>query len=132
MPGNYAFYVHQGTTFNGFLVFHNITTNEGSSYNASTGEFTCKFSGAYVFSWTTVTEYGRHGDLDLHVNDDVVGTSHTDSVGGLKNKDSSTGLVVVNLQVGDIVRLRLVNGTLNAEYTTFAGWRLDQSNCSFV
>lgn len=128
-PGNYAFYAQLTSSLSqNNVIFNNVTTNEGSSYNGRTGIFTCKYSGPYVFSWTVGTHGGRQANADLIVNSNVKGTIHSDSLGSSKNTDSATGLVVTKLQVGDEVRVRVSNGTIEGQYSTFSGWRLNQSN----
>ena len=52
-PGNYAFYAQLTSMTSGHdVIFSNVTTNEGSAYDGSTGIFTCKYSDSYAFSWT--------------------------------------------------------------------------------
>jgi hypothetical protein len=127
-PGNYAFYAHLTSSLTrNDVIFNNVTTNEGSAYNSGTGIFTCKYSGPYVFSWTVATGSGRQANADLIVNSNVKGSIHSDSLGHSTNSDSATGVVVTNLQVGDQVRVRVTNGTINAKSSTFSGWRLNQS-----
>lgn len=110
----------------GHVIFKNVTTNEGSAYSGTTGIFTCKYSGAYAFSWTIATSSQRYTNADLVVNDVAIGSSFTDSRGSSVAADSSTGFVVYNLKVGDKVRVN-INGTADALYSTFSGWRLQQS-----
>ena len=104
-------------------MFNNGTTNEGSAYDEMTGIFTCKYSGTYAFSWTIATSGHRYTEAELLVNDEVIGSSGTDSRPSSDTADSSTGFVTCNLGVGDKVRIR-VNGTADANYSTFSGWRL--------
>ncbi|XP_048746318.2 uncharacterized protein LOC125658910 [Ostrea edulis] len=127
-PGNYAFYAQLTSSLTqNNVIFNNVTTNEGSSYNGRTGIFTCKYSGPYVFSWTVGTHDGRQANTDLIVNSNVKGTIHSDSLGSSTNTDSATGLIVTKLQVGDEVRVRVSNGTIEGQYSTFSGWRLNQN-----
>lgn len=130
-PGNYAFYAQLSVmATNGHVIFNNVTTNEGSAYSGSTGIFTCKYSGAYAFSWTIATSSQRYTNTDLVVNDVAIGSSFTDSRGSSVSADSSTGFVVNNLKVGDRVRVN-INGTADALYSTFSGWRLQLSMFDF-
>lgn len=126
-PGNYAFYAQLTLMAQtGHVIFKNVTTNEGSAYSGTTGIFTCKYSGAYAFSWTIATSSQRYTNADLVLNDVAIGSSFTDSRGSSVAADSSTGFVVYNLKVGDKVRVN-INGTADALYSTFSGWRLQQS-----
>nr|XP_034307322.1 uncharacterized protein LOC117682870 isoform X1 [Crassostrea gigas] len=130
-PGNYAFYAQLTLMAQtGHVIFKNVTTNEGSAYSGTTGIFTCKYSGAHAFSWTIATSSQRYTNADLVVNDVAIGSSFTDSRGSSVAADSSTGFVVFNLKVGDKVRVN-INGTADALYSTFSGWRLQQNNASF-
>lgn len=126
-PGNYAFYAQLTLMAQtGHVIFKNITTNEGSAYSGTTGIFTCKYSGTHAFSWTIATSSQRYTNADLVLNDVAIGSSFTDSRGSSVAADSSTGFVVFNLKVGDKVRVN-INGTADALYSTFSGWRLQQS-----
>nr|XP_022296773.1 uncharacterized protein LOC111106402 isoform X2 [Crassostrea virginica] len=130
IPGNYAFYSQLSTSItNGYVVFNNCKTNEGSAYDEMTGIFTCKYSGTYAFSWTIATSGHRYTEAELLVNDEVIGSSGTDSRPSRDTADSSTGFVACNLGVGDKVRIR-VNGTADGNYSTFSGWRLPDGNFS--
>ncbi|XP_078340940.1 uncharacterized protein LOC111106401 isoform X3 [Crassostrea virginica] len=130
IPGNYAFYSQLSTSItNGYVVFNNCKTNEGSAYDEMTGIFTCKYSGTYAFSWTIATSGHRYTEAELLVNDEVIGSSGTDSRPSRDTADSSTGFVACNLGVGDKVRIR-VNGTADGNYSTFSGWRLPDGNSS--
>ncbi|XP_062583787.1 uncharacterized protein LOC134245520 [Saccostrea cucullata] len=131
IPGNYAFYAQLTyTVTNEHAIFKNVTINEGSSYSSSTGIFTCKYSGAYVFSWTIATHGSNKAFADLYVNGNIVGTVISDSSEHSVNADSATGFVVTNLQVGDEVRIRILQGSIDGEFSTFSGWRLNH-NVSF-
>nr|XP_022296482.1 uncharacterized protein LOC111106205 [Crassostrea virginica] len=130
IPGNYAFYSELSTSIsNGYVVFKNCKTNEGSAYDEMTGIFTCKYSGTYAFSWTIATSGHRYTEAELLVNDEVIGSSGTDSRPSRDTADSSTGFVACNLGVGDKVRIR-VNGTADGNYSTFSGWRLPDGKSS--
>ncbi|XP_078341680.1 uncharacterized protein LOC144617607 [Crassostrea virginica] len=130
IPGNYAFYSELSTAMsNGYVVFNNCKTNEGSAYDEMTGIFTCKYSGTYAFSWTIATSGHRYTEAELLVNDEVIGSSGTDSRPSRDTADSSTGFVACNLGVGDKVRIR-VDGTADGNYSTFSGWRLPDGNSS--
>ena len=121
---DFAFYSQLSTSItNGYVVFNNCKTNEGSAYNEMTGIFTCKYSGTYAFSWTIATSGHRYTEAELLVNDEVIGSSGTDSRPSRDTADTSTGFVACNLGVGDKVRIR-VNGTADGNYSTFSGWRL--------
>ncbi|XP_062609628.1 uncharacterized protein LOC134271444 [Saccostrea cucullata] len=131
IPGNYAFYAHlTSSTSNNYVIFNNVTTNEGLAYSGSTGIFTCKYSGPYVFSWTIATSSQRYTDADLVINDVAIGSSFTDSRGSSVTGDSSTGFVVYDLKSGDKVRVQ-INGTADAMYSTFSGFRLSYSKFYF-
>ncbi|XP_061186277.1 uncharacterized protein LOC133194311 [Saccostrea echinata] len=130
IPDNYAFYAQlTSSTTNNYVIFDNVTTNEGLAYSGSTGVFTCKYSGPYVFSWTIATSSHRYTGADLLINDVSLGSSFTDSRGNITG-DSSTGFVVYDLKFGDKVRVK-VNGTADAMLSTFSGWRLHYNDSYF-
>ena len=127
IPGNYAFYAQLTTsTTDNNVIFEHVITNEGSAYNGKTGTFTCKYSGPYAFSWTIATSGHRYTEAELLVNDEVIGSSGTDTRPSSDTADSSTGFVVCNLQIGDKVRVA-INGTADGIYSTFSGWRIGES-----
>ncbi|XP_061186274.1 uncharacterized protein LOC133194308 [Saccostrea echinata] len=134
IPGNYAFYAHlTSSTKNDYVISNNITSNKGLAYSGSTGIFTCKYSGPFVFSWTIATSNQRYTGADLLINDIAIGSSFTDSRGSSITGDSSTrfvGFVTHDLQFWDKVRVK-VNGTADAMLSTFSGWLLNYNDSYF-
>lgn len=90
-------------------------TNEGASYDKSSGVCICQFSGTSVFSWTQ----HHHTTSDLIVNDVSVESTAT-SPQGSKSHHLKAGLVVYDLQVGDNVIL-IMNKTAIAKFSTLSG-----------
>ncbi|NXS54538.1 C1QA protein, partial [Brachypteracias leptosomus] len=81
------------------VVFSNIITNEESSYNPQTGQFTCRIPGIYYFAYQVVSS----GDLCLSI------TKNSESVVSFCDHNSrklpqvNSGSSVLSLAVGDQV-----------------------------
>lgn len=119
---NVAFYAQlTKSVTDDYVIYSHVITNEGASYDKTSGIFTCQSSGTHVFSWTIASSQHHQTTADLLVNDVSVGSTATYPREYLTG--SSTGFVVYDLQVGDKVRV-ILNGTAVAEFSTFSGWKL--------
>lgn len=129
IPVYYAFHAQlTSTVINDYVIYDNVLTNEGAAYDKTTGIFTCKSSGTYVFSWTTADSYFRETRADLLVNEISVGVTNTyrrQYYSWTQVVGSSTGFVAYNLQTGDEVKVK-VNGRADALFSTLSGWQLHQ------
>uniref|UniRef100_A0A8C1USG3 C1q domain-containing protein n=1 Tax=Cyprinus carpio TaxID=7962 RepID=A0A8C1USG3_CYPCA len=109
------------------LTYKNVFTNIGNAYNPITGIFTAPLKGAYMFSFSI---YG-HGNpstqstVSIVKNGEkvVVAHGHQDQY----SVNSSKGVVLI-LEVGDVVYVRLWSGTRifdnQNKHTTFSGYLL--------
>nr|XP_022300991.1 uncharacterized protein LOC111109200 [Crassostrea virginica] len=131
---NYAFHAQlTSTVINDYVIYDNVLTNESAAYDNTTGIFTCKSSGTYVFSWTTANSNCRASRADLLVNEISIGVTNTHRrhcYSWSENVGSSTGFVAYNLQPGDEVKVK-VNGTADTLFSTLSGWQLHQGAPSF-
>ncbi|CAC5406073.1 C1QL [Mytilus coruscus] len=61
---NYAFFAHissdkDNLKIGTIIIFNVVPLNVGSAYDGTTGKFTCKEDGIYMFSWTTLSNSKR-------------------------------------------------------------------------
>lgn len=111
--------------------FDTIVTNIGNHYNKHSGTFTAPQHGVYVFTWNLYCHAEGYIYSQLVVNSNVVGTMFT-SAQGAANIRSPTGIVVVEVNQGDVVFVRThpTNGHSGNlfSYTdyrsSFNGWKL--------
>lgn len=112
------------------IKFDTIVTNIGNHYNNYSGTFFAPQHGVYVFTWTLHCFGGGYLYTHLVVNSRVVGATDTDALGtdGVK---STTGIVVVEVNQGDIVFVRThpTNGHHDLysnpdSRSSFSGWKL--------
>jgi hypothetical protein len=107
-----------------------VPLNKGHGYNAVDGIFVTPTSGTYVFSWSIMADL--HGNLatELMKNSDIIGKKFVDSASS-NEWDFSTGIVVVDVNQGDHVFVRLsqtsVGKVLSVDNSksTFSGWILN-------
>ena len=114
------------------IKFDTTVTNIGNHYNAYSGVFTASQHGVYVFTWNLYCD-GNGGLIysQLVVNSDVVGAMVTNA-GGNDYARTTTGVVVVEINNGDIVFVRIDPTNLHKfnlfSHTdfrsTFSGWKL--------
>uniref|UniRef100_A0A8C3JE78 Complement C1q subcomponent subunit A n=1 Tax=Calidris pygmaea TaxID=425635 RepID=A0A8C3JE78_9CHAR len=81
------------------VVFDNIITNEDSSYNAQTGEFTCRVPGLYYFAYQVVSS----GDLCLSITKNREHVVSFCDYNRHKLLQVNSGSSVLSLAVGDRV-----------------------------
>ena len=112
--------------------FDTTITNFGNHYNTFSGIFTASQHGVYVFTWNLYC--GGNGGFiysQLVVNSDVVGAMVTDAR-GTDYARTTTGVVVVEINNGDIVFVRIHPTNLHnfnlfshTDFrSTFSGWKL--------
>eukprot|EP00105_Crassostrea_gigas_P018474 XP_011436614.1 PREDICTED: complement C1q-like protein 3 [Crassostrea gigas] len=124
--------VHETDISKDFTVhFDTIVTNIGHHYNKHTGAFTAPQHGVYVFTWNLYCNTGGYIQSQLVVNSNVVGAMLT-SAQGSSNIRSHTGIVVVEVNQGDVVFVRthpthIHIGNLYSDIdwrSSFNGWKL--------
>ena len=113
------------------FVFDHVVTNVGGNYNRHSGIFTSPSQGVYVFSWTLYCKNGGFFYSEVVVNSDPVGAIFC-SAEGATNMRHVTGVVVVEINQGDIVYIRshptiLIEGSVYSSSiirSSFTGWKL--------
>ncbi|XP_062613247.1 uncharacterized protein LOC134275025 [Saccostrea cucullata] len=114
------------------ILFDGILTNVGDYYNQHTGAFTAPLHGVYVFTWNLYCDAnGGRVFSEIAVNSHQIGSMFT-SGEGVPNIRTTTGIVVAEINKGDIVLVRThpINGPTgriisNPAYkSTFSGWFL--------
>ena len=111
------------------IVFGTETLDQGDGYNPSTGIYTVQQNGTYTFTWSLTVYSGGYITTALTINNSPKQYLRTAFVTG---DGSSSATVVVELNVGDTVKIkldpykngnpRLLSSTEN--YSTFGGWML--------
>ncbi|NXP05702.1 C1QA protein, partial [Thinocorus orbignyianus] len=81
------------------VVFDNIITNEESSYNSETGEFTCRVPGIYYFAYQVVSS----GDLCLSITKNTERVVSFCDYNSRKLLQVNSGSSVLSLAMGDRV-----------------------------
>ena len=113
------------------IKFDSIVTNVGSHYNQHSGMFTATEQVVYVFSWNLYGGTGGYIYSQLVVNSNVVGAMFT-TAQGAGNIRSTTGIVVVLVNAGDVVYVRIhptkspsCNLYSHPDYrSSFSGWKV--------
>ncbi|XP_052718320.1 uncharacterized protein LOC128190339 [Crassostrea angulata] len=111
--------------------FDTVLTNIGNYYNKHSGTFTAPQHGVYVFTWNLYCNTGGYIHSQLVVNSNVVGAMFT-SAQGASNIRSPTGIVVVEVNQGDVIFVRThpTNAHIGNLYShpdwrsSFNGWKL--------
>ncbi|XP_065928399.1 uncharacterized protein [Magallana gigas] len=123
-------YVHTTEISKGSTIhFDTIVTNIGNHYNKHSGIFTAPQHGVYVFTWNLYCDGYIYSQLV--VNSNVVGAMFS-SAEGASNIRTPTGIVVVEVNQGDIAYVRIHptgnhSGNLNSHpnwRSSFNGWKL--------
>ncbi|OWF38435.1 uncharacterized protein LOC110466316 [Mizuhopecten yessoensis] len=126
-----AFHAILGTTVtapavNHEIVYDHVITNNGNMYSSLTGTFTCQQPGTYVFSWSTLTNANNF--LDSHLVKNGVRMGSIVNPRGT-HSGSTSGLVVIQLDEGDLVWVRVGNhdssANVYASWSMFSGFKLN-------
>lgn len=109
------------------IIFDEVQTNIGDSYNGKTGIFVCKIPGVYVFHWATTNKDRTYMDTHLVVNGGEKCRAFSDA-GDHSDYTVATNTVISELKFGDQVWIRCGdwhNGHIaGAKRTSFSGWLL--------
>ena len=113
------------------FVFDQVVTNVGGNYNRHSGIFTSPSQGVYVFSWTLFCQTSGYFYSEVVVNSNPIGALRC-SAEGATNMRHVTGVVVVEVNQGDIVYIRThptssTTGGVLSSYvyrSSFTGWKL--------
>ena len=99
-----------GTTSGQTIVFNQVDTNLGGGYNGTTGVFTARVAGAYVFSLTFYmnyhSSYVRAGVLSI-MNNNVQSIRVLVELDSNANEGTASGTTVLPLNKGDQVRVQV-------------------------
>ncbi|KAK0148044.1 Caprin-2 [Merluccius polli] len=110
------------------VVFDQLHTNVGETYDARVGRFTCPVAGAYVFLFhilklaVNVPLY-----VNLMCNDEVMVSAYAND--GAPDHETASNHAILPLYPGDQVWLRLHRGAIYGstwKYSTFSGFLLYQ------
>ena len=104
----------------GLLVFGSVVTNVGQSYDSQTGYFTPKTNGTFVFTWY-LESYAQSSVAALEINNEEITTTQTQT--SINPYYSGSSFAILNLNPGDKVGLKLLNGTASKRLTMFTGWK---------
>ncbi|KAK2905501.1 hypothetical protein Q8A67_007300 [Cirrhinus molitorella] len=108
------------------VIYEKVFTNMGNAYNPFTGIFTAPLKGAYMFKFS-VFSFGQSYSTTASIvkNKERIVVAHGNQPQGTLN--SSKGVVLI-LEVGDVVYVRLWSGTRIQDngnnHNTFSGYLL--------
>ena len=107
-------------------MFTNAVTNIGNHYNTSTGVFTCKYPGIYVFTLHILQETtSPYVACHIRKNSQKEGKDATTAQKSLKSGFfSSSTSVILQLARGDIVNVYCGSGLdgINSDFSSFSGF----------
>ena len=105
----------------GILAFSTIITNSDDDYSLSTGKFTCKHPGLYLFSMTLVRDSGFRDIFwcYFYLNDVDTGIE-ADAYGDDFGYPWATNIMVTHLVLGDTIHLYCHDMQYMC-YATFSG-----------
>ncbi|XP_048011405.1 uncharacterized protein LOC125245018 [Megalobrama amblycephala] len=107
------------------LTYKNVFTNIGNAYNPLTGSFTAPLKGAYMFRFSVRGDGGTAATATIFKNGKRVVIAHDNQAQGVLS--SSNGVVLI-LEVGDVVYVRLWSGRRifdsQNNFNTFSGFLL--------
>ncbi|XP_063314707.1 multimerin-1 [Pelobates fuscus] len=124
-----AFYVSHtyGMTAPGPIRFNNLYVNYGSSYAPTTGKFHIPYLGVYVFKYTIESFSPRVSGYFVVDGIDKIAFQSENMNNSMQSDRVVTGDVLLELNYGQVVWLRLATGSIPAQYppvTTFSGYLL--------
>ncbi|XP_071161405.1 uncharacterized protein [Mytilus edulis] len=113
------------------LIFDMVKTNLGSSYSKHTGVFSASEHGTYVFTWTITSGVHSYIYSEIVINSIPFGSIVTDSE-EIHDDHSATGIIVVQLNHGDVVYIRTnpnasIKGQILSDSlrrSSFSGWKV--------
>ncbi|XP_067247353.1 uncharacterized protein [Chanodichthys erythropterus] len=107
------------------ITYKKVFTNIGNAYNPVTGVFTAPLKGAYMFRVSVYGHGGTPSTVSIYKNEEKVVIAH--DVQAQDRVNSSNGVVLI-LEVGDVVYVRLWSGTRifddTNNFNTFSGFLL--------
>ncbi|CAG2215510.1 C1QL [Mytilus edulis] len=113
------------------LIFDDVRTNLGSSYSKHTGVFSTTEHGTYVFTWTITSDINSYIFSEIVINSVPFGSIVTESE-EVRDDHSATGIVVAELNHGDVVYIRTnpnasIKGKILSDSlrrSSFSGWKI--------
>ncbi|XP_048011394.1 multimerin-2-like [Megalobrama amblycephala] len=107
------------------LTYKNVFTNIGNAYNPITGVFTAPLKGAYMFRVSVFSHGPTVSGASIYKNEQRVVMAYTNQP---QNELNSSNGVVLILEVGDVVYVRLYPNTRifdnDNNHSTFSGYLL--------
>ncbi|XP_048011402.1 uncharacterized protein LOC125245016 isoform X6 [Megalobrama amblycephala] len=107
------------------LIYKNVFTNRGNAYNPITGVFTAPLKGAYMFRYSVFGLGGTASSASIIKNGEHVVVAYDNQA---KDRLNSSNGVVLILEVGDVVFVRLASNTRIQDnknnHNTFSGYML--------
>ncbi|XDV25801.1 hypothetical protein PO909_029656 [Leuciscus waleckii] len=107
------------------LTYRNVFTNIGNAYNPVTGVFTAPLKGAYMFRISVIGVGPTPASAAIYKNGEHVVIAY--AYQAKDHLNSSNGVVLI-LEVGDVVYVRLWSGSRiydsNNNHNTFSGFLL--------
>jgi len=91
------------------IIFNQVNTNIGNSYNSSTGLFTAPIAGLYQFNFTGITNNNAFTEMTIDVNGSPVAWTYCYFSATYANISMST---ITYMSAGDSVRAYVRNGNL--------------------
>ena len=129
-----SIHFNQGRT----VVFNLALTNFGSSYNTSTGIFTCSVPGVYHFTGHVMSRYNYFLSMRLVVNGITMTTMYDRRPNGEREAHADGLSAVLHLNKDDRVAIladpdtsmEMVSGPGYVRSNVFAGFLLQRDDCN--
>ncbi|XP_070710626.1 C1q-related factor-like [Pempheris klunzingeri] len=112
------------------LVYNEVITNIGNSYNSGTGIFAAPVDGVYFFTFFYHAGGEHPSNLTLVRNSDTIVTS-TDHRSCADNADNGGNAAYLHLKRGDQVHVRMEKSTTiwaSDSHTSFSGHLISQTS----